>query len=77
MLGKNGIFHGKSFEKSFLQEIPRNFLRKVIFRRKNVQKIGPCRSIFFVHFFRGKFPSKKVGGKWAITYSVRIDLCQK
>jgi hypothetical protein len=25
---KNGIFHGKSFEKSFFQEIPRNFPRK-------------------------------------------------
>jgi hypothetical protein len=23
MLGKNGIFHGKSFEKLFFQEIPR------------------------------------------------------
>jgi hypothetical protein len=41
MLGKNGIFRGKSFEKSFFQEIPRNFPRKVIFRGKNVQKIGP------------------------------------
>jgi hypothetical protein len=30
MLGKNGIFRGKSFEKSFFQEIP----RKVIFRGK-------------------------------------------
>jgi hypothetical protein len=38
---KNGIFSGKSFEKSFFQEIPRNFLRKVIFRGKNVRKIGP------------------------------------
>jgi hypothetical protein len=36
MLGKNGIFRGKSFEKSFFQEIPRNFPRKVIFRGKNV-----------------------------------------
>jgi hypothetical protein len=31
MLGKTGIFRGKSFEKSFFQEISRNFLRKVIF----------------------------------------------
>jgi hypothetical protein len=31
----------KSFEKSFFQEIPRNFPRKVIFRGKNVRKIGP------------------------------------
>jgi hypothetical protein len=36
MLGKNGIFHGKSFEKSFFQEIPQNFLRKVIFRGKKM-----------------------------------------
>jgi hypothetical protein len=41
MLGKNGIFRGKSFEKSFFQEIPRNFPQKVIFRGKNVRKIGP------------------------------------
>jgi hypothetical protein len=41
MLGKNGIFRGKSFEKSFFQEIPRNFPRKITFRRKNVRKIGP------------------------------------
>jgi hypothetical protein len=34
MLGKNGIFRGKSFEKLFFQEIPWNFLRKVIFRGK-------------------------------------------
>jgi hypothetical protein len=40
-IGKNGIFRGKSFEKSFFQEIPRNFPRKVIFRGKNVRKIGP------------------------------------
>jgi hypothetical protein len=32
MLGKNGIFRRKSFEKLFFQEIPRNFPRKVIFR---------------------------------------------
>jgi hypothetical protein len=31
MLGKNGIFRGKSFEKSFFQESPRNFPWKVIF----------------------------------------------
>jgi hypothetical protein len=41
MLGKNGIFRGKSFEKSFFQEIPRNFPRKITFRGKNVRKIGP------------------------------------
>jgi hypothetical protein len=36
MLGKNGIFRGKRFEKSFFQEILRNFPQKVIFRGKNV-----------------------------------------
>jgi hypothetical protein len=41
MLEKNGIFRGKSFEKSFFQQIPRNFPRKVTFRGKNVRKIGP------------------------------------
>jgi hypothetical protein len=41
MLGKIAIFHGNFFEKSFFQEIPRNFPQKVIFREKNVQKIGP------------------------------------
>jgi hypothetical protein len=41
MLGKNGIFHGKSFEKSFFQEIPQNFLRKVIFRGKKCTKNRP------------------------------------
>jgi hypothetical protein len=40
-VGKNGIFRGKNFENSFFQEIPWNFLRKVIFRGKNVIKIGP------------------------------------
>jgi hypothetical protein len=34
MLGKNGIFRGKRFEKLFSQEIPRNFPRKVLFRGK-------------------------------------------
>jgi hypothetical protein len=34
MLGKNVIFRGKSFEKSFFKEIPRNFPRKGIFRGK-------------------------------------------
>jgi hypothetical protein len=37
MLGKNGIFRGKSFEKSFFQEIP----RKVIFRGKKCTKNRP------------------------------------
>jgi hypothetical protein len=41
MLGKNGIFRGKSFEKSFFQEIPRNFPRKVIFRGKKCTKNRP------------------------------------
>jgi hypothetical protein len=41
MLGKNGIFRGKSFEKSFFQEIPRNFPRKVIFRVKIYEKSAP------------------------------------
>jgi hypothetical protein len=39
MLGKNGIFRGKS-EKSVFQEIPWNFTQQVIFRGKNVRKIG-------------------------------------
>jgi hypothetical protein len=42
MLGKNWIFFGKIFEKSFFQEIPRNFLRKVIFPRKKMyEKLAP------------------------------------
>jgi hypothetical protein len=42
MLGKSGIFRGKSFEKSFFQEIPRNFSRKVIFRGKKMyEKSAP------------------------------------
>jgi hypothetical protein len=44
MLGKNGIFRGKGFEKSLFQEIPRNFPRKVIFCGKKCMKIGPIRS---------------------------------
>jgi hypothetical protein len=40
-VGKNGIFRGKSFEKSFFQEIPGNFLQKVIFRRKKCTKNWP------------------------------------
>jgi hypothetical protein len=38
MLGKNAIFLGKSFEKLFFQEIPRNFPRKVIFRGKKINE---------------------------------------
>jgi hypothetical protein len=45
--GKNGIFRGKSFEKSFFQEIPWNFPQKVIFRGKNVRKIGPWLKLKF------------------------------
>jgi hypothetical protein len=41
MLGKNGIFRGKSFEKSFFQEILQNFPRKVIFRGKKCTKNQP------------------------------------
>jgi hypothetical protein len=41
MLGKNGIFREKSFEKSFLQEIPRNFPRKVTFCGKKCAKNWP------------------------------------
>jgi hypothetical protein len=41
MLGKKGIYRGKSFEKSFFQEIPRNFPRKVIFRGKMYEKSAP------------------------------------
>jgi hypothetical protein len=32
-LGKNGIFRGKSFEKLFFQEIPRNFPRKKTYEK--------------------------------------------
>jgi hypothetical protein len=56
----------KSFEKSLFQEIPRNFPRKVIFRRKNVRKIGPrwvcekvaqelAQPIYFGHVFKEHF----------------------
>jgi hypothetical protein len=38
MQGKIAIFRGKSFEKLFSQEIPRNFPRKVIFRGKKMYK---------------------------------------
>jgi hypothetical protein len=41
MLGKFAIFRGKSFEKSFFQQIPRNFPRKITFRGKNGRKIDP------------------------------------
>jgi hypothetical protein len=41
MLGKMKFSTEKSFENSFFQEIPRTFPRKVIFRGKNVRKIGP------------------------------------
>jgi hypothetical protein len=40
MSGKIAIFRGNSFEKSFFQQIPRNFPRKITFRGKNVRKIG-------------------------------------
>jgi hypothetical protein len=40
MSGKIGIFRGKSFERSFSQEIWRKIPRKVIFRRKNVRKFA-------------------------------------
>jgi hypothetical protein len=33
MLAKNVIFRGKSFEKSFFQEIPRNFPRKKMYEK--------------------------------------------
>jgi hypothetical protein len=36
MLGKYGIFRGKSFEKSVFQEIPRNF-----FAEKMCEKLAP------------------------------------
>jgi hypothetical protein len=42
---KNGIFRGKSFEKSFFQEIPRNFPQKVIFRGKKCTKNRPLEPI--------------------------------
>jgi hypothetical protein len=41
MFGKNGIFRGKSCEKSFFQDIPRNFPRKVIFCGKKCTKNRP------------------------------------
>jgi hypothetical protein len=44
MLGKNGMYRGKSFEKSvfkIFQEIQRNFPRKVIFAEKMYEKLAP------------------------------------
>jgi hypothetical protein len=42
MLGKNGIFRGKSFEKIFFfREIPRNLPRKNTFRGKKCMKNRP------------------------------------
>jgi hypothetical protein len=42
MLGKIAIFRGKSFEKSFFQQIPRNFPRKITFRGKKMyEKLAP------------------------------------
>jgi hypothetical protein len=35
-VGKIAIFRGKSFEKSFFQQILQNFPRKITFRGKNV-----------------------------------------
>jgi hypothetical protein len=45
MLGKIGIFHKKSFEKSFFPQIPQNFPRKITFYAEN-------------HFLRGKTGTK-------------------
>jgi hypothetical protein len=52
MLGKSWIFSGKSFEKSFFQEIPRNFPRKVIFRGKKCTKNRPLVIYKAVDFHR-------------------------
>jgi hypothetical protein len=41
MLGKNGIFRGKCFEKLFFQKIPRNSPRKITFRGKKCTKNRP------------------------------------
>jgi hypothetical protein len=42
MLGNFGIFRRKSFERSFFQEIPWNFLRKLTFRgKKYAKKLAP------------------------------------
>jgi hypothetical protein len=41
MLGKIAIFRGKSFEKSFFQQIPRNFPQKITFRGKKCTKNWP------------------------------------
>jgi hypothetical protein len=38
MLGKNGIFRRKSFEKSFFQEIPRNFPQKKMYKKSAPDK---------------------------------------
>jgi hypothetical protein len=40
MLGKIAIFRGKSFEKSFFQQIPRNFPRKNHFPWKKMYEIS-------------------------------------
>jgi hypothetical protein len=41
MLGKNGNFRGKSFEKFFSQEIPMKIPRNLIFRGKIVKNNWP------------------------------------
>jgi hypothetical protein len=41
MLVKIAIFRGKSFEKSFFQQIPWNFPRKITFRGKKCTKNWP------------------------------------
>jgi hypothetical protein len=68
MLGINGIFRGKSFEKLFSQAIPQNFPGKITFRGKKMyEKLAPGADFFGGKFqgkFRGKFSPKNVRNKW-------------
>jgi hypothetical protein len=58
MLGKNGIFGGKSFEKLFFQEIPQNFRPKVIFRRKKCTKNWPLITLVQTFPFSPRFVAR-------------------
>jgi hypothetical protein len=40
MLGKIAIFRGKSFEKSFFQQMPRNFPRKKMYKKLAPEVVG-------------------------------------
>jgi hypothetical protein len=50
MLGKNGIFCRKSFEKSFFQKIPRNFPRKKMYEKSAPDQTPRSRGFFINRF---------------------------